>query len=150
MKPTWLILLAGCATVGSVSSRPPDEGAGRIYAATLPAVRSAAQSAFLATKMQTKKTELLNDSTAIMIGTQPTGAWTYGEVVRVLMVGHADSTEVRIISAKRMDTNVFAEGNWGKILFEHMAVTLADTGRRLPNVASPREVPANPAPYGGP
>lgn len=153
MRPASLVLLmlaTGCATVGSVTSRPAGDGSGRSFAAPLPEVRNALRVAFDSTGLAPKDSSQLNDSTLMIVGTRGFSMWSYGEIVRVLLAGRQDTTDVRVVTAKRMATNVFANGDWSTKLFRYMTAELGDSGRRItdvvPGAVSQAPGPAVPAP----
>jgi len=87
--------------------------------------------------MATKDSSQVNDSTLMIIGTQGLSAWSYGEVVRVVLVGRQDTTDVRVVTKKRLATTVFATGDWSAKLFKYMSAALADSGRRIVDAAPP-------------
>ena len=132
-----LLLATGCATVGSVSSRPLGDGTGRSFTASLPDTRDALRIAFDSTGMGLKDSAQVNDSTLMIVGSQGLSAWSYGEVVRVVLVGRQDATDVRVVTAKRLATTVFATGDWSTKLFKYMSAALADSGRRIVDAAPP-------------
>lgn len=132
-----LLLATGCATVGSVASRPAGEGIGRSFPAPLPDVRNALRVAFDSTGMGLKDSTLVNDSTLMIVGSRGFSFWSYGEIVRVLLAGRQDTTDVRVVTARRLATNVTANGDWSEQLFKYMAAVLGDFGRPLVDAVPP-------------
>ena len=131
-----LLLAAGCATVGSVSSRPLGDGTGRSFTASLPDTRAALRIAFDSTGMGLKDSAQINDSTLDDRRQPGRVGVSYGEVVRVVLVGRQDATDV-LASAKRLATTVFATSDWSTKLFKYMSAALADSGRRIVDAAPP-------------
>jgi hypothetical protein len=68
----------------------------------------------------------VDDHTWTILGKKDASAWSAGELVRRLVIQQtgADSTAVRIISKKRIATNVAARGDYSQAIFNDMELKL--------------------------
>jgi hypothetical protein len=117
--------LLACASAGGMREEPLDVGVVREfngeYTTVLRATRDAVASAGLAVDSY----EEVNDSTAMIVAKKGTSAWSWGELVRVVVQKSAsDRVAVRVLSRRRMATNVAAKGDYSDTIFSNIALAL--------------------------
>lgn len=132
---TWMVLglvILGCHSITGVREAPPDAGKSRAFAAPLSRVLAAAREALTASQFQLREIVPEGDSAWALIATQGQSFASYGEIVRVRLVGRDSAlTWAWVHTQKKMATNLFATGDWSPALFQQMEATLG-----LPQSAS--------------
>lgn len=118
------LILSGsaCATVGSVRSRPLEEGDVRRYDGTLTHVAYASRNAVAATQLQILEVDSLSPDTWYVLATRVYGS-SKGEIVRVVCRALApDVVEVHIITARR--DLLDGRREWAPTLFAQIGLEL--------------------------
>src|SRR3989441_8073951 len=120
-----LTLLAACASAGGMRAEPLDVGVLREfngdYTTVLRATRNAVASAGLAVDSY----EEVNDSTAMIVAKKGNSAWSWGELVRVVVQKSAsDRVSVRVLSRRKMATNITAKGDYSNTIFSNIELAL--------------------------
>ena len=110
-------LIGGCASLGGLRSAPLDEGELRSYPVTLGTAVPAARAAVRVVGLDVEDTTWVDSTTWMLLATRAGGFSSYGELVRVVVHGTAsDAVAVRVVSRRRLATNVFAPDWTGAIL----------------------------------
>lgn len=137
MRGMLLLLLAfalgSCATMGGMYKEPLDKGAVRDFPNDLDETTRAAREAMVGAQLMIEDVEQLNDSTWMVLGKKGTGSWSWGEMVRVVIVANTpETTRVYVISKKKMATNVTAKGDYSDDIFSQMEFALSSLGSDQP------------------
>jgi len=91
------------------------------YTTVLRATRNAVASAGLAVDSY----EEVNDSTAMIVAKKGNSAWSWGELVRVVVQKSAsDRVSVRVLSRRKMATNITAKGDYSNTIFSNIELAL--------------------------
>lgn len=116
--------VAACASVQGVRSQPLDAGEVHFYAAPFSDVIAATRTTVLALEINVQDTATVDSTTWMILGTKGLSLSSYGEVVRVIVHQTADGpVAVRVVSKRRLATNVFAK-NWSDSIFEKLDTIL--------------------------
>jgi hypothetical protein len=122
------ILLTACATTSGMRRQPVDAGIARTFNAPFERVVAACRNAMVHVEIEVKTAEQVNDTTLMIIGDKGVSTFSAGEKVRIVVQETAkDRSEVRIITKRRLATNIFAKGDWSEDLFEQIQQELGDT-----------------------
>ena len=123
--PAMLVVTLGCATTSGLRNDPLDEGVVRIYQAPLRETIEAGREAMVGSGIEVKEVNDLGDNTWMILGNKGGGLASYGELVRMVVSGPDDGpTTVHVVTKKRMATNVFAEGDWSRSIYDQMDLKL--------------------------
>lgn len=125
-----LIALAGCATMAGMRTEPLDAGVAREYTTDLRTAVSATRNALLGSALEIDDVEQMDESTSMFLAKRKAGQWTYGELVRVLVVQTSeDVVTIRILSKRRSAINVTARSDWSDAVFAQIALDLEERKR---------------------
>ena len=128
IKVTLLLSAVGllsCSTVGGVKKEALDEGKARTYQAGHDKVFNAARKAVVEAGLGIDQVYDGDEKTRVLMCTKGMGVTSYGEVIRVAVEKTTDSvTTVRVVTKKRMKTNIFARGDWSKKIFPLIEISL--------------------------
>lgn len=120
-----VILASACATTGGLKQEPLDQGVSRTFTGNYDTILKAARDATVAAGLHLESVDKVDDHTWTLVGKKDASAWSWGELVRVVVQQTAaDTTTVRIISKKRMATNVGARGDYSQTIFSDMELKL--------------------------
>jgi hypothetical protein len=122
-----LLLSSSCATAGGLRTESLDVGIvrefGGDYAGVLRATRAAITGAGLAIDSH----DQINDTTAMIVAKKGMSAWSWGELVRVVVQELSnDRVAVRVLSKRRMATNVTAKGDYSEAIFSSIEMAVAE------------------------
>jgi hypothetical protein len=127
-----LIILGsiGCRTLEGMKSEPLNEGEERIFNADYNQVLKAAQESIPVVGLQIEETKEINGSTWMILAKESgsTGVFvsSYGTLVRVVIEKmDSNRTVVRVISKRKLATNIGATGDFSQQIFSTMNVKLA-------------------------
>ena len=91
------------------------------YARILRAVRDAVVSSGLAIDTFNE----INETSAVIVAKKGASAFSWGELVRVVVQQSAsDRTSVRVVTKRRLATNVTAKGDYADTIFSNIALAL--------------------------
>lgn len=112
------ILLYGCATSAGLRTAPIQAGTARIFSGEFEQVLKAAKESMLEVGLSVEDSTKVNDHTYLIVGSKGLSAFSYGELVR-LIVEETDPSEitVRVYTKRRLATNVTAKGDYSKEIF---------------------------------
>ena len=113
-----MMFLIGCATTGTMRNAPLSEGVEKVYQHEYEKVLEASTTAVVEAGMGIQEISNPNDNTTVLICEKGMSMTCYGERVRIVVEKQSDTaTAVRILTKKKLATNIFAEGNWSKRIF---------------------------------
>jgi|SRR5437867_157580 len=117
--------LAACASAGGMRAEPLDVGVLREFNGDYTTVLRATRNAVASAGLAVDSFEEVNDSTAMIVAKKGTSAWSWGELVRVVVQKSAsDRVAVRVLSRRKMATNVTAKGNYSDTIFSNIELAL--------------------------
>jgi hypothetical protein len=123
--PALLVLATACASTGGMVTEPVDVGTERTFDRDYPDVLRAARSAVTGAGLTIQTDSVLNDSTQMIVGTKGVSAWSWGELVRVVVQGTGPSrAQVHVLTKRKMATNITAKGDYSTTIFTVMADSL--------------------------
>lgn len=121
-----LLVLAGCASAGSVQNAPLHAGIGRTFEAGFDKTLAAAREAAVETGLQIESASQVDQDTWMIIGKKATSAFSWGELVRVVVIrDSAERTTVRVHSARRIKTNITAKGDYANSILSNIELKLS-------------------------
>lgn len=120
------LLGSACATMGGLRNEPLNKGVTRQFDAPLSRTVQVGREAMVGSEIEVKEVERLGEDTWMIMGNKKAGIASYGELVRMVLTGTEEGpTTVRIITKKRMATNVLAEGDWSRSIYDQMELALS-------------------------
>ena len=120
-----LVMFAACATSNALKQAPLDQGVSRTFTGNYDTILKAARDATVAAGLHLESVDKVDDHTWTLLGKKDSSAWSAGELVRVVVQQTGpDSTAVRIISKKRIATNVAARGDYSRAIFNDIELKL--------------------------
>jgi hypothetical protein len=120
-----LTVFLACATSGGLKQEPLTAGETQKFVGNYDTILKAARDATVASGLHLESVEKVDDHTWTILGKKDASAWSWGEIVRVVIQQVSpDTTSVRIISKKRMATNVGARGDYSQAIFSDMELKL--------------------------
>lgn len=115
------IVAAACATAGGMSSEPLDAGEAKLYTAPIAIVAPAARQAVLAAGLDLDAVSQPDSLTWMIVAKKGLSLSSYGELVRVVVQRNPEgSVAVRVLTKRRLATNVTAKGDWSGPIFDHL------------------------------
>lgn len=121
-----LLVLGGCSSAAKVQNAPLHAGTGRTFEAQFEKTLSAAREAVVETGLQIESASQVDSDTWMIIAKKGTSAWSWGELVRVVVVRDGDAkTTVRVHSARRVGTNVAAKGDYALSILSNIELKLS-------------------------
>ena len=122
-----LIMLSGCATMAGMRTEPLDAGVAKEYTTDLRTAAAATRTAMIAAALELEDVEQPDDATWVFYAKRKMQNWTYGELVRVVVIETADNVvTVRILSKRRAAINVSAKDDWSQTIFTQLALDLEE------------------------
>jgi hypothetical protein len=119
------VCIAGCATTGAMRAESLDVGVVREFDRDYARVLRAARSAVMSAGLVIDSDERLNDSTEMIVAKRGLHGWSWGELVRMIVQrAPNDRTTVRVISRRRMATNILAKRDYSIMIFSDMEAGL--------------------------
>jgi len=102
-----------------------DSGVVREFAGDFPTVLKAARAAVTNAGLAVDSYEQVNDSTAVLVAKKGTSAWSWGELVRVVVQGSSNNkVSVRVLSHRKLATNITAKGDYSDTIFSNIDLAL--------------------------
>jgi hypothetical protein len=110
-----LALLPGCASTGSVRNADPDAGTARTYQAGLQRTVVAAREAMTESGLVIEDITQAENGSWLIMSRSKSGPFSYGEIVRVIVVGvDPRQTTVRVYTKRRIAFNITAKGDYAR------------------------------------
>jgi hypothetical protein len=121
------VVALGCASAGGMRNAPLDVGTARTFDGAFSRVLRAAREATVASGLAIDSFEQPDSATAVIVSKKGSSAFSWGELVRVV-VQRADSAHVvvRVYSKRRMATNITAKGDYSSTIFQNMDLSLRE------------------------
>jgi hypothetical protein len=130
LVPRYVALVAAaaisaCASTASIKSEPLDAGVSRTFEGSYDRVLRAARDATVAAGLAIDSYDQVNAATAVIVGKKGASAFSWGELVRVV-VQQTDSAHVtvRVYTARRVATNITARGDYSTTIFQNIELGL--------------------------
>ena len=121
------VLFGACATAGGIRSEPIDAGVSRSISADYDRVTRAAREAIVEVGLEIHETKQAGDQVMI-VAAKGVSAFSWGELVRVVVEETSlTETTVRVITQRRLATNVTAKGDWSTSIFSAMESKVSGT-----------------------
>lgn len=121
-----LLGLGACSSATKVQNAPLHAGTGRTFQARFEATLTAAREAVVETGLQIESASQVDGDTWMIIAKKGTSAWSWGELVRVVVVRDGDAqTSVRVHSSRRVGTNVTAKGDYALSILSNIELKLS-------------------------
>ena len=121
-----VLIAAACASTGGMVSEPLDAGEAKFYSAPLNTVAPAARQAVLAAGLDVDTVSQPDSLTWMILAKKGMSLFSYGELVRVVVRGTPEgAVAVRVITKRRLATNIAARGDWSGKIFEQLDHILA-------------------------
>lgn len=138
MRSKYLIIViafaaAGCATMGGLREDPLDAGTSRHFDAPFQIVVDAARQSMIDAKLQIEEAYQPSPGTQVMLGKKGTSFWSWGELVRVVVVEGpegSDPTTVRVLSKRKSGLNFAAKGDYSEAIFSGIELGLVSAESR--------------------
>ena len=120
-----LTLLCGCATTGGMRSTPLDTGVSRQYAGDFEIVFRATRAAITNAGLAIESYDEIDETTALIVAKKGASAFSWGELVRVVVQSTApDKVTVRVLTKRKLATNVTARGDYSETIFSNIDLQL--------------------------
>ena len=120
------LVLAACASAGGLKQEPLNAGVQRTYAAPLLRTVNAARTAMGGAGITIEEATQIAPNAWMIMGKKGVSGFSWGELVRVVVEENPPGqSAVRIISKRRVATNITATGDWSRSLLDQIALTLA-------------------------
>jgi len=120
-----LVFFIGCASKSSIQREPLHAGKERRFQADFDKTLEAAHEAMIASGLQVESNTKIDDSTYMLIGKKGTSLWSWGELVRVVVIKEdAETTVVRVVSKRRVSANITAKGDYSEAIFSNIELKL--------------------------
>ena len=125
--PGLLIIVGilGCASTGSMRARPLDEGVAREFTGDYATVLRAAREAVIGAGLAIDLFDEVNETTAVIVAKKGSSLFSFGELVRVVVEQSAnDRVVVRVVSDRKLATNIAARGDYADTIFSNVTLAL--------------------------
>ena len=117
--------ILGCASTGSMRAKPLDTGTVREFSGDYATILGAARDAVVAAGLAIDSFDEVNETTAMIIAKKGSSLFSFGELVRVVVQKSTDDrTVVRVISDRKLATNIFARGDYSDTIFSNITLAL--------------------------
>ena len=123
-----LLVVVSCATAGGLRNEPLDRGVARRYPVPFDSVMAVVPDAVVSAGLGLKESQCHGDSLCIVIGTEgmtvgPSG--NMGSMARVVVEALGDATIVRVLSRRRIASQVAAKEDYSSEILSQIEVRLA-------------------------
>ena len=120
-----LLLLAACATTGSISNAPLALGTARAFPGDYDAVLKASRESVVETGLAIENATQVNDSTYMIVGKKGVSLLSWGELVRVVVQKTGPTTTaVRVHTERRVATDVAANADYSGAILSNIELKL--------------------------
>lgn len=122
------LALAGCASQSGVQNAPLHAGDGRTFEANFDRVLGAAQDAMGDADLKVESSTQVDANTYILMGKAGTSAFSWGEIVRVVVLRDSPTnTTVRVYTRRKSAVNIAAKGDYSNTIFSNIDLRLRRT-----------------------
>jgi hypothetical protein len=123
----WLLVAAGvgivvgCATTSGIKTAPLDSGEAKFYKAPLATVYPATKQAVMAAGLDVDQAFQPDSGAWMIIAKKGLSMSSYGELVRIVVQQiPSGPVAVRVVTKRRLATNITAKGDWSGPIFENL------------------------------
>ena len=114
----WIALLfTACATTGTLQKAPSEAGIAKKYPFKAAVITDVTQNALHNLGFTLIEYGKQKNGALVIIAEKSASAFSWGEIVRIRIEEMSDSTVVRILTKRRLATNVTAKGDWSTKIF---------------------------------
>ncbi|MFD2586955.1 hypothetical protein ACFSQJ_08435 [Croceitalea marina] len=106
--------------INKIRSAPLHSGESRTYEAPYKNMVKYAREATTEAGLSIESSEKIDDATYMIIGKAKASAWSWGELVRVVLIDNADKVTVRVYSKRAIKINVTAKGNYTNTILSNI------------------------------
>jgi hypothetical protein len=118
-------LLAGCASQAGVESEPLHAGVARSFNANFDKVLTATREAMVDANLQIESANAIDQNTYMIMAKAGTSAFSWGEIVRCVVVRESDtSTTVRVLTKRKGTLNIAAKGDYSQSIHSNIELKL--------------------------
>jgi hypothetical protein len=118
-------LAAACSSQSSVQNAPLHAGVARTFEAEYNKTLGAAREAAVEAGLQIESATQVDPSTYMIMCKAGTSAFSWGEIVRLVVVKEADaSTTVRVYSKRKSAVNIGAKGDYSNTILSNIELKL--------------------------
>lgn len=120
-----LLAVSGCASPKSVQNAPLHAGLARTFQSDYDSTLDAAREAIIEAGLQIESASEVDDNTYMIIAKKGTSMVSWGGVVRVTVISvNPEETTVRVVSERRLATNVTAKGDYSNAILSNIELKL--------------------------
>ena len=121
----YFLFISGCATTNSLRNASVSSGVPRSFNAEFDRVLNVARESIVEAGLQIEDVYQTNENSWTIISLKPSSAFSYGELVRVVVQKtYNNTTLVRVLTKRRLATNIFAKGDYSTSIFSNMELKL--------------------------
>jgi hypothetical protein len=107
-----------CASVSTVKNAPLHVGKNQAFPADFDTIVEAASQAMVEAGLEIDSRDEIDKDTYMIVGKKSSSAFSWGELVRVVVVRKESAeTEVRVHSKRRVAANITAKGDYSDQIF---------------------------------
>lgn len=123
---TLCCCLTSCSTTQSIRGAALTNGNERIFNREMTIVLPALRQALTEERVTVTLDSAVDEKTHILIGETPISGFSWGEIIRVVAVKHSDNkTILRVLTERKLATNILANGDYSTNLFFNIEQTLS-------------------------
>jgi hypothetical protein len=121
------LAVAACASAGGLRQEPLNAGVQRSFAAPLLRTVNAARTAMAGAGITIEEATQVAPNAWMIMGKKGVSGFSWGELVRVVVEeSPPGQCAVRVISKRKVATNITAAGDWSRSLLDQIALSLAN------------------------
>jgi hypothetical protein len=125
MSLAAFVLITGCGTTSGIRSQPLDTGEEREFPGDYATVLRATRDAVVNAGLAVDSFEEPSPRTAIIVAKKGVSGWSWGELVRVVVEQRSSQcTAVRVLTRRRVATNIAAKGDYSETIFTNIDLAL--------------------------
>ncbi len=110
--------------INKIRSAPLHSGESRTYEAPYKSMVKYAREAVAEAGLILESSEKVDETTYMIIGKAKTSAWSWGELVRVVLIDNVEEVTVRVFSKRRIKINLSAKGNYTRTILSNIEAKL--------------------------
>lgn len=106
--------------INKIRSAPLHSGESRTYQAPYKKLVKYARESVTESGLIIESSEKIDDNTYMIIGKAKTSAFSWGELVRVVLIDNVEKVTVRVFSKRRIKLNLAAKGNYTQTILSNI------------------------------
>ena len=119
------IVVAGCATTSSIQNAPLHAGISRTFTNDYETVLKATREALVESGLNIERATEVDEDNYMIIGKKSTSAFSWGELVRVVITKvDENETTVRVYTKRKVGTNIAAKGDYSNSVLSNIELKL--------------------------